>query len=61
MKAEGSPFEVFAAEDNSTGFGYRVTVQFKGGAPRPLKGSVAIRTDHPMYKQIVVPISGIAR
>ncbi|MCW5946225.1 MAG: DUF1573 domain-containing protein [Fimbriimonadales bacterium] len=61
MKAEGGPFEVFAAEDNSSGFGYRVNVQFKGGAPGPLSGKVVIRTDHPKYKEIVVPISGMAR
>ncbi len=58
---EGGPFSISTQADDSDGFGYRVTVTYNGGAKGPLVGRVILRTDHPKYPEIAVPIAGHTR
>lgn len=58
---EGGPFTIETTPDDSDGFGYRVTVTYNGGHKGPISGLITIKTDHPKYKEITVPLTGHTR
>lgn len=59
--ADGGNFQVTAERDDSEGFGHRITVTYNGGSNGPIVGRVIIRTDHPKYPEVIVPITGYTR